>query len=326
MQGLGTKPPARAAVVAAFAAIYLIWSSSYLAIHFGLLSIPPFLMAGSRFIVAGLLLSGFTLARGAERPTARQLRSAWIAGIFLFVFNNGLLVWAQQYVPSGISALLIASTPLWIVLLEWRRGGAKPTPTIVVGLVVGFAGMFILKDPADFQSQGGEMALLGVIALLLCALAWAVGGIYARYADMPRNTVLSTGLQLLFGGLSLTTFSIISGDASHFVPSALKPESAFAWVYLIIFASIIGFSSFNWLMRVAPPAQVATYAYVNPVIAVFLGWQLAGEELNARILVGAAVILTAVFVITRSRTQPQKAVVIPDTRQTQPAKTVAEGA
>lgn len=309
-----TQAPARWAVWAAFAAIYLIWGSTYIGIRFAVETIPPFLMGGSRFMMAGLLMMVWALARGAKWPTWSQWRSASIAGFVLFVLNNGALVWAAQHVPSGVLALLIAATPMWMVLLDWWRpsvhgrlaGGARPTNMVFAGLLLGFFGILLLANPTQLGEISPNFAI-GVVVTLIGSVAWAAGSLYARQADMPESPILSTALQLFVGGGLLLALGLASGQAAGFDLAQVTAQSAVSWVYLLIFGSIIGFGSYVWLLRVSTPARVSTYAYVNPVIAVFLGWLLADEPLTPRTMIAAAIIIGSVMLINSTRHRKQAA-------------------
>ncbi len=294
-----TTTPARWLVIAAFAAIYFIWGSSYIAIHFATETIPPFLMMGGRFIAAGLAL--FLLARrgGAALPTRRQMRNILLIGL-LFVGNAGGILFGQVVlgVPSGITAVILATVPLWMVLLTWLTpGGKAPTWMIGIGLAVGFVGITLLSAP---EAGGTPIPAAGVVVVLLAAAAWAGAAISSRHADMPASAPLTTGMQLLTGGAGLLLVSLLSGEWAVFDLSRVTLSSAAAMAYLGVFNSFIGFSAFVWLMRNVNPAHVATYAYVNPIVAVVLGALLAGEALSGRALFAGALILLSVFLISVS--------------------------
>jgi drug/metabolite transporter (DMT)-like permease len=291
--------PARWLILTAFAAIYLVWGSSYLGIHFALETMPPFFMAGLRFVLAGVLLIGWALLRGAPFPTLKQWRSATIVGFMLFVLNNSLIVFAEKEgVPTGVVALLIATTPIWIVIINAVQG-QKPTRGVVGGIVLGFIGIALLIGPAKLAS-GADFDPLWALGVVAAALFWALGSMYARRAPLPASSPLSTGMQLLTGGLMQLILSAGTGELAIVDMASFSAKSWLSVVYLVIFASIIGFTAFVWLMRVCPPEQVSTYAYVNPVIAVFLGWALAGETLTPLTLLAATVIVASVVMINGS--------------------------
>jgi drug/metabolite transporter (DMT)-like permease len=285
-------------VIAAFAAVYLLWGSTYLAIRFAIETLPPLLMAGVRFLLAGGVLYAFMRLRGQPAPERRHWKSAAVIGALLLVCGNGGVTLAERTVPSGVAALLVAMVPLWMVLLEWlRRGGTRPTGRVMAGLAVGFAGMVVLVGPS--QLAGAGAVDFGGAALVLCAsLAWSIGSIYARGATLPANAFVATGMEMLCGGVLLLVAGAARGELAGLNPAAFTGRSLAALAYLVVFGSLVGFSAYIWLLGVSSPARVSTYAYVNPVVAVFLGWALAGEALTARVLVAAAVIVAAVAVIT----------------------------
>ena len=295
------QPPTRLALFVAFAIVYVVWGSTYLAIRFAIETLPPFLMAGARFLVAGGVLYAWSrLFGGAARPSAANWRAAAVLGVLLLLAGNGLVVWAEYRVASGIAALVVGIVPCFVVLLEWLRpGGARPTGRVIAGLLLGVAGLAWLLGP-DAIMGGGRVDLLGVVALVLASLTWAVGSLYAQHTAVPSAFLLS-GMQMLAGGAALLVLGIALGEPWTFDFTAISARSVFGWVYLIVFGSIVGFSAYIWLLRVSTPARVSTYAYVNPIVAVFLGWLLADEPLTLRTLVAAAVIVSGVVLITRAR-------------------------
>jgi drug/metabolite transporter (DMT)-like permease len=292
--------PTRGRVIAAFAAVYIIWGSTYLAILFAIETLPPFLMAGVRFLVAGAAVHMVLRARGAAAPPRSLWRSALIVGALLLLGGNGAVVWAEQHVPSGVAALLVATVPCWMVLLEWLRpGGVRPTFAVVLGLVLGTAGIIILIGPDALGA--GRVDPIGAGVLALGSLSWATGSIYSRSIRIPATPLLFTGMQMLAGGACLTAFGLLLGEAGEVDLGAVSARSALALLYLILFGSLIGYTAYIWLLRVSTAAKVATYAYVNPVVAVLLGWLFAGEALTTRMMLAAAVIVTGVAVITARR-------------------------
>lgn len=296
--------PALPKLVAAFAAVYLVWGSTYLAIRFAIETLPPFLMAGARFLAAGGVLYAVMRARGEPRPSPVHWRSAAVVGGLLLFLGNGGVVWAEQTVPSGVAALLVATLPLWMVLLEWARpGGERPTGRVVAGLVVGFAGLVLLVGPSELVG-GQRVDPVGAGVVLFAALAWAAGSIYSRSAPLPSSPFLATGMEMLAGGALLVAAGAVTGELGALDPAGVSARSALALAYLVVFGSLVGFTAYIWLLRVSTPSRVSTYAYVNPVVAVLLGWALAGEPLSARVLGAAAVIIAAVVLITRSRAAP----------------------
>lgn len=295
------EPVSRAKVVAAFAAVYVIWGSTYLAILFAIETLPPFLMAGARFITAGALLYAWSWPRRERAPTSSEWRAAAIIGGLLLMGGNGAVSWAEQYVPSSIAALLIAVTPLWIVLLDWLWHGARrPGPATALGLLLGFAGLVLLVGPAELLGAEG-VYLPGALVLVAGSLCWSIGSIYSRRAPTPKGGMLGISMQMLCGGALLILLGTTVGEWSRLDLAAVSVRSALAVAYLTVFGSIIGYSAYMWLLQVVSPARVATYAYVNPVVAVLLGWALAGEALTMRMGVAAMVILSGVALITSAR-------------------------
>lgn len=299
----------RIKLVAAFAALYVIWGSTYLGILIAIETMPPLIMAGVRFLIAGGMLYGFSVARGAIRPTRRQWGAAAIVGAALLLGGNGAVAWAEQSVPTGVVSLVVATVPVWMVLLEWaRRGGTRPGAIVFVGLALGLLGIALLLGPDVFRGTGeGAVPLSGVIVVLGGSLAWAAGSIYSRGADLPREPLLTTGMQMLAGGALLVLAGLATGEAARLDIAAISMRSFGGLLYLILFGSLIGYTSYIWLLRVSTPARVSTYAYVNPVVAVFLGWAFAGEAITARVLVAAAVIVSAVAIIVTGQTVQRRA-------------------
>ncbi len=294
--------PSRAAVLAALGAVYVIWGSTYLAIRFAVETLPPFLMAGTRFVVAGTLLYAWRRAVGFARPSAAQWRAAAVVGGLMLLGGNGGVVWAEQWIESGTAALLVASVPFWMVLLDWLRpGGRPPRAAVWLGILVGFAGVLILLG----QPETGPRYLAGGIVVVLAAIAWAAGSLYSRAAVLPAP-LLATSMQMLTGGALLLVAGLVTGEAAGLDPATFSTRSVLALAYLIVFGSLIGYSAYVWLLRVTAPALASTYAYVNPVVAVLLGWLLADERMNARVVVATMVIVGGVALITttRSRRRP----------------------
>jgi drug/metabolite transporter (DMT)-like permease len=291
--------PAQWQIVGAFAIIYVIWGSTYLAIRFAIETLPPFLMAGTRFLIAGgVLYAWMRVFGGAARPSRADWKPTAIVGVLLLLGGNGLVVWSELRIPSGVAALLIGSEPCWVVLFDWLRpGGQRPTGRVVLGLALGVAGMALLVGP-DALLGGGRPDLLGVAAVLIACLSWAAGSVYARYASMPASPFLSTAMQMLAGGAALVVVATVLGEPWHVDFAAFSVRSSLAWLYLIVFGSLVTYTAYVWLLRVSSPARVSTYAYVNPLIAVLLGWLLADEALTVRMLLAAAVIVGGVVLIT----------------------------
>jgi len=290
-------------VALALGTVYLVWGSTYLAIRFAIETIPPFLMAACRYLTAGALLYGWARWRGAPRPSLLHWRSAVLVGAFLLLGGNGGVVWAEQRVDSGLAALLISTEPLWIVLFFWLSSGRKRLDgRVIAGLMLGFTGVMLLVRPG----ASGSVDLLGAAALVLASLSWAWGSLYGQKAALPDSPLASTGMQMLGGGALLLVASALTGEPGRFVLSAVSTRSLLALAYLVVFGAIVAFTAYVWLLRVAPPVLVSTYAYVNPVVAVFLGWAFAGEPLTRGTMVAAAVILGGVVLITTSQGKTAK--------------------
>ena len=288
-------------VIVAFAAIYTIWGSTYLGIRIAIESLPPLLMAGTRFVIAGPLLYAWSRCRGAARPTPKQWLATAIVGGALILGGNGLVTLAEQRVASGLAALLVATVPLWLVVLDWLfLKGEKPTITVVLGLVLGLVGIGLLVGPGDLLGDE-RVDLVGVGLVLLAAFSWASGSLYSRRAAMPDNILLSTGMQMITGGMLMLLVAGLRGEWGQVDLAAVTLRSWLALAYLTVFGSIVAYTAYTWLLRHVKPAWVGTYAYVNPVVAVFLGWAFAGEDLSVRMLIAAVIIVLAVVVITTSR-------------------------
>lgn len=309
-------------LVLAFAAIYLIWGSTYLAIRIAIETLPPFLMAGSRFLLAGALLYvvaryGARMYRGptARAPTPAPTRQQWmmtsLLGLLFLGLGNGGVVWAEQRVPSGLAALLVSLVPIWVVLVEWLGpGGRPPRAALLVGLFTGFAGVALLVVPGHLAG-GASIDLVGAAVLVMSSVSWAVASVTASKVDLPGSAALSAAMQMLAGGAVLTLAGLVTGEAGRIDTAAFSLRSLVAVGYLVVFGSLIAFSAFAWLLRATTPTRVATYAYVNPVVAVLLGWALAGEPLSARNLVAAAIIVAAVALVTTARGHTQRAAATP---------------
>ena len=299
----GTPP--RWQVLMAFAAVYLIWGSTYLGIHLAVETIPPFTMAGSRALAAGALLYAWARLRGATKPEPIHWREAAIVGGFLLAGGNGLVSWAEQSLPSGITALIVGSIPLWMVLLEWLwHSGPRPTAGTVSGLIVGFIGVGLLVAPVKFGSKE-QIKSSAALILLLGPLLWAIGSLYSRRARLPASQLLAAGMEMFAGGTLSLLVGAVLGEWRHFQLASVAMHSMIAWVYLTLFGSLVAFTAYVWLLQVAPPARVSTYAYVNPVVAVFLGWALIHEPIGLRtILAALAIIVAVVIIVTRSKEVP----------------------
>jgi len=281
----------------ALLAIYLIWGSTYLAIRYAVVTIPPFFMAGTRFLVAGTILFAWRLLVGDPTPTLKQWRSAAIIGLLLLLGGNGIVSWAEQVIPSGIAALLVGTIPLWMVLTEsLRLGGTKPGNHTIFGLIVGFGGIVVLVWPL-LTGNTNNLDPAGVLALLCAAVSWALGSVYSKSAQLPASSLMTTAAEMLTGGFSLFLVGSLIGEWKILDLAAITGRSWLGLVYLTLFGSLGGFVAYAWLLRNASIALVSTYAYVNPLVAILLGNLLAQEIVNGRILVAAAVIVGSVILI-----------------------------
>jgi drug/metabolite transporter (DMT)-like permease len=288
-------------IVLAFAAIYVIWGSTYLAIRFAIETMPPLMMAAVRFLIAGTALYAWVRLRGTPAPSRDEWRATAIVGGLMLLGGNGAVVWAEQRVPSGVTALLVALVPIWMVLLEWRRrGGDRPDAGTVAGLALGLVGLLILVGPEEVLG-GSHVDHMGAAVLALGTLSWAAGSLYSRHAHLPASPTLATAMEMLGGGVLLLAAAGVRGEWSQVDPAAVSLRSALAIGYLVVFGSLVAFTAYIWLLRATTPARVSTYAYVNPVVAMVLGWAFAGETLAPRTLLAAAVIVGAVVLITWSR-------------------------
>lgn len=297
-------PGYRWRLIAAFAAVYVIWGSTYLAIRFAVETLPPFLMAGIRFLVSGGALYAWARWRGAEKPDWLHWRTATIIGTLLLLGGNGGVVWAEQFVPSGLTALLITSEPLWIVILVWLMpGGHRPTGGVIFGMLLGLFGISLLVGPGHLL-DGRGVHLGGAAVLFLASLSWAAGSLYSSKARLPSSGVLSAGMQMLAGGAVLTVFGTLVGDWNKLAWQSVSARSLLSLAYLAVFGSIVGFSSYFWLLRNTTPARASTYAFVNPVVAVFLGWAFAGEAITPRTLAATVIIVVAVMLVILRHAPP----------------------
>jgi drug/metabolite transporter (DMT)-like permease len=311
--GSAAAAPSRLMLGAAFAAIYLIWGSTYLAIKYAIETVPPFLMTGSRFFIAGSLLYAWSVFRAAGKTAddagtratspGRAWRDAFIVGALLIVGGTALVGWAELVVPSGITSLILATTPLWMVLLDGVSSRRAPAPLVIAGVVVGLGGLAILIGPS-LTTPGGGVNLLGVAALVLASLTWSGGALYSRRTALPKSPARATAMQMLAGSVLSLGVGFAIGEHERFSFAAITTQSVLAIAYLVVAGALVGFSAYLWLMRVSVPSRVATHAYVNPVVAVLLGWAILGESVTARTGVAMAVIVVAVILIVSGARTP----------------------
>ncbi len=284
-------------VIIAFALVYVIWGSTYLAIRYAIGTIPPFLMAGTRFFVAGSALYLWQRLRGGPRPTPKQWRNAAIAGGSMLMIGNGLLSWSELRIPSGLAALIVAIVPLWMVVFDWLSGGPRPGRYAIVGIILGLVGVGLLVGPTGPGGHGG-VDPMGAFAVLIASMGWSAGSLFARRADMPKSLVLTTGMEMIAGGVINGLVGVGTGEAAHFQIAAVSHDSLIGLVYLIVLGSWVAYSAYTYLVTAVTPAQLGTYAFVNPCIALLLGWLIAHETIGPRTVVAMGVIIGAVILLT----------------------------
>lgn len=295
----------------ALISLYIFWGSTYLAMRYVVETLPPFMYAFIRFTSAGLILVLWRLAAGDEKPTLNNWKATAITGTLLLLGGNALIALAEKNIPSGVAALMVSTSPFWLTFFEaLRANGTKPTWQTVVGLVIGFVGVFLLIGPSNMTGSDQPFDLFGTIIVILAPMLWSLGSIYARGADMPKSSLLSSGMQMLASSVPLLFVSYITGEFNGFSLAQVSIRSWEAMAYLVVFGSLVGFVSYGYLLHNAPISLTSTFAYVNPVVAVFLGWLLAGEPLNTRIIIAAVIILSSVIYINVSRQAQAKKTMI----------------
>ncbi len=288
-------------MIAAFAAVYLIWGSTYLAIKYAIISIPTFLLGGIRFTIAGaLMLLWGRISPNYERPKLVHWRTSAIVGFLLLTIGNGGVVIAEHHISSGMTALMVATLPFWVILIGWLfMKTGRPNLRITLGLAVGFAGVMLLisgGSSAGDSTTGGTA--IGFIAVTASTLAWAIGSLYGIKAPSVRSPIVAAGMQMLCGGSFMLIVGSVRGEWSAFNVAAVTTESWLALAYLIFFGAIVAYTAYSWLVKNVSPTALSTYAYVNPAIAVLLGWAIAGETLSGTMMIGAAIVVGSVALIT----------------------------
>jgi drug/metabolite transporter (DMT)-like permease len=303
-----TKSPSKALVIAAFAAVYIIWGSTYLAILVAVKDIPPFLMAGARFFIAGLILFTWCRMQGEPTPAFRSFRNISFAGILMLFFGTTSLIWVEQYISSGIAAIIVATVPLWFVVLDKRQWKFYfSNKLIIAGLLVGFSGVLMLflgKGRNDLTAD--KMKIISFIVLLAGSMLWAIGSLYAKYKPVEGSTSMKASIQMMAAGLTAFLVGIFTGELNQFSLTQVSPHAITAVIYLITFGSLVGYLAYVWLLSVRPPSLVGTYAYVNPVVAVFLGWLFADENISSRQIIALIIILAGVIIVNLSKEKLQK--------------------
>ncbi len=310
----------------AFTAIYLIWGSTFLATRFAVVTIPSFFVAGTRFFVAGLILFAIGRVKYREKLTWQNWRAAACMGALFFLICHGGVAWAAKHVPSGISALLMSSISLWTGLIEWvRRSETRPNKLVAISLGVGFLGIATLVVRPEVLA-GSQVGSMGALVVVVGAFSWALGTVFTRKVDLPSSTVVSAGMQMICGGGLLLLTGVLTGQAAHLSLAGLNSTSLISMLFLTLIGSLVGFTCYVWLLGVASPTLVATYAYVNPIVAVFLGWALAGERLTARSMIASLVVLLSVAMIISSRKTPPAPARVPVVPLPATSLNIAEGA
>jgi drug/metabolite transporter (DMT)-like permease len=294
--------------VAGVRIIYFVWGSTFLAIRVGVREVPPLILAAMRFFVAGVVLYGWMMARGERSPSGREWRSACLLGIVIFVLDYGLLFWAEQRVPSGIAAVMLATIPVFMALSEIIFLRTQPlTVRLALALLIGMGGVAVLMS-RSLNLGGASIDKMGAVALIFASMSWSVASALTRKLTLPKSKVMSSGAQMLAGGVFLTLTAAALGEFHNFHPWSVSREVWFALLYLIVAGSMVGFTAYVWLIHHESPTKVRTYAYVNPIVAVLVGYFLGGEALSLRTIVGTLFVLISVVVITTTRAKKPAAI------------------
>lgn len=294
---VGPQKATRVQLVLGFACIYVVWGSTYLAIRWGIATIPPFILGATRFLIAGVALYAWSRARGAPKPSLLEWRNSAIIGTLLLFVGNGAVSWAEQRVSSGMTSLLVSTVPLWVVLCElWT--GTKPRLLQMLGVGIGLLGVALLVLPTDGKISSAAVDPLGALVLAIGSFSWTVGSLYSRRAVLAKPATVAIAMQMLSAGILLLGLAVLTGEFQNFSVTHISMRSMWALLYLITFGSLVGFSTYMWLLRVASPTAVGTYAYVNPVVAVLLGVVFAGEHLPPQAMVAMLVIVGGVAMVS----------------------------
>ncbi len=303
-----------AAIALAFATVYIVWGSTYLAISYAIATIPPLTMAGTRFVIAGSILLVYSLLTRAPKPTAKQWRNGAIVGVLMLSCGNGGVTWAEMRLPSGLAAIMVATVSLWLLLLNWGFGNKKrPTSSQAAGLAIGLIGLVVLVMPSGQGLLGKGADLVAAAVILVGTLGWAGGTLYARQAELPASPWMTNGGEMLIGGIVLLFVGALIGERVHW--AQVSAHSLWALAYLVVFGSIVAFSAYTWLNKATNPARLGTYAYVNPAVAVLLGAVFAGEPITTRSIVALVLILSGVVmlsVVRKRKEAPVGTVIVTD--------------
>ncbi|WP_018615477.1 EamA family transporter [Segetibacter koreensis] len=299
------EKPAKVLIITAFAALFVIWGSTYLGIMIAIKSIPPFFMLGTRFFVAGLLLYIWCVIKGEKTPSLKLFTTIGVGGILMLFMGNGAVTWSEQYLPTGIAAIVVATVPLWFVLLDKRQWKSNfSNKLIIVGFITGFIGVLLLfagKGTIDFF--GDKLKLLSFFVLITGTIGWATGSLYSKYKKVEASVTMKAAVQMLAAGIVALLTGLLTNEQEGFDVNSVSLPSILALLYLIIMGSLITYMAYIWLLSVRPPSLVGTYAYVNPVVAVFLGWLIAGEAITKQQIGALAVILAGVILVNFSKEQ-----------------------
>ena len=286
--------------VVALLSVYIVWGSTYLGIKIAIETFPPFLMAGIRFLIAGALLYGFVVVKEKKHPKLIEWRDTTIIGTLLLLGGNGLVVIAEKTIPSSIAAIVIATVPLWMIVIAWLlKSQTRPNKSTLIGTLIGFIGVVILMFPSDQEHL--HFDTFGLLLTFLAAILWSFGSIYSQKATLPTSVMLSTAMQMLSGGLVLIIVATLFGEWQQFHTETLSSRSLLAFAYLVFIGSLVGFSAYVWLLKNVSPYLASTYAFVNPMVALFLGYFFADEVLSVKALIATVLIISAVVMITLSK-------------------------
>ena len=302
--------PSRLLVVLAFAAVYVIWGSTYLGIRLAIETLPGFVMAGTRFTLAGLILLTWSRLKGERFLLSTiQWQKALIVGGLLLLCGNGGVTWAEKYVATSLAALLVATEPLWVVILNWILTHKRPNSKVLLGVFIGLAGVSLLvSDGLSIGNNNSWLSLVGAGVVILAGFGWAAGSVYSNRHPIDSSTSMASGMQMMSGGVLLLVLALATGDFGRLNLTNASWTSIGAFFYLLVFGSLVGFTAYSWLLNNVTPAMATTYAYVNPVVAVFLGWLIAGEPITSRMLLAAVVIISSVVLITTFSREPVSAI------------------
>lgn len=298
-----TTSPSKGLIIAAFAALYLVWGSTYTAILIGLESFPPLMLAGIRFLIAGIILYILFRSKGEKTPSLASIGQISVGGFLMLVIGTGTVAWVEQYIASGLAAIIVASTPLWFVLLDKREWHSNfNNRWVLMGLITGFAGVLMLfADGGSVSFTGDRMKMISFFVLVVGTISWTIGSLYSKYRESGASTGMKAAFQMLSAGTISLLLSGISGEMRSFNPDAVSWQSVVALGYLITFGSLIGFMAYVWLLSVRSATLVGTYAYVNPVVAVFLGWLIANERITNFQIAALAIILGGVILVALAK-------------------------